>query len=74
MTDNQEQAENQAQPKQNPVERTTIHEKTEKELPTIYWQKDKRKSFTEFESTIIRVSDTTSEAALQTYEKIRKMK
>ena len=53
-----------------------VHHKTEyidKNLPTIYFQDDVRKDINNIRSTIIKVSDKTSERALETFKKVRNM-
>lgn len=47
-------------------------EYVDKELPTITYERTKIMSMTEHDRTYISVSDKTSEAALHTFEKIRK--
>jgi len=43
----------------------------DKELPTIFFKDDKRNGLSDIRSTIITVSDKTSESALNTFKKIK---
>ena len=45
----------------------------DKKLPTVYYQNDVRKDINDISSTIIEVSDKTSEKALDTFKKVRDM-
>jgi hypothetical protein len=54
-------------------EKETVHETKyiNKELPTIFFQNDVRKDINDISSTVITVSDNTSEKALDTFKRVR---
>lgn len=56
------------------MEKETIHntEYVDRELPTITYDRVITTSMTESERTHISISDKTSKAALETFEKVRK--